>query len=70
VCHGAGPAEGDAICFGEDVVNVDVDVSVGVVEGTVDSFEARRADEDGVGLGEAVRLSLRVKEFVDGRFLP
>jgi hypothetical protein len=68
VGHGAGPADGDKVSFGENLVDVDVDVSVGCVEGAVDGFETRRADEDGVGLGEAVRLSFRVKEFVDGRF--
>jgi len=45
-----------------------VDVSIGRVEGVVDGCETRRADEDGVGLVEAVGLSFRVKEFVDGRF--
>ena len=65
---GAGPADGDAVSFGDQVVEVDVETAKCAAEGAVDGFETGRADKDGVGLGEAVDLALRVKEFVDGRF--
>jgi hypothetical protein len=65
---GAGPTHGDAIIFGDEFVEIDVDVAEGVVELAVDSFEALGTDEDGVCLRKTVDLALRVKEFVDGGF--
>jgi hypothetical protein len=41
------------LCFyvarNPDLADVETDVSIGVVEDTVDGFEALRGDEDGVG---------------------
>jgi hypothetical protein len=54
VRHSAGPTKGDVISFGDDVLDINLDLSVGGVKGAVDGFRAWRADEDGVGLGEAV----------------
>ena len=68
VDHRAGPADGDAVSLGDEVVDVDVDVSEGVMEGAVDGFEAFRAYEDRVGVGKAVGFALRVEEFIDGGF--
>ena len=68
VDHRAGPADGDAVSLGDQVVDIDMDVSEGVMEGAVNGFEAFRADEDRVGVGKAVGFALRVEEFVDGRF--
>ena len=66
--HGAGPAGGDTVAFGYEIVDVDVNAGEGAVELAVDGLEAFRADEDRVGLGKAVGFALGVKEFVDGRF--
>jgi hypothetical protein len=68
VDHGAGPADGNLVFFGDVVVDGDVDVAEGIGEDAVDSLEAFGAYEDGVGFGKAVNLALRVKELVDGRF--
>lgn len=68
VGHGAGPADGDAVSLGDQVVDVDVDVGEGVAELAVDGFETFRAYEDGVGVGKAVGFALWVEEFVDGCF--
>src|ERR1700730_5839901 len=36
VDHGAGPADGDLVLFGDEVVDGDVDVAEGIVEDAVD----------------------------------
>jgi hypothetical protein len=65
---GTGPTHGDAIIFGYELVEVDMNVAERVIELAVDSFETLGTDEDRVSLGKTVDLALRVKEFVDGRF--
>jgi hypothetical protein len=64
----ARPTYGNAIIFGNKFVEMDVDVTEGIVELAVNGFEALGTDENGVGLGEPVDLALRVKEFVDTGF--
>jgi len=68
VSPAAGPADGDAVSFGDEVVEVDAEVAEGVAKAAVDGSEALGADENGVWFGKAVDLALRVKELVDGRF--
>lgn len=64
----AGPADGETVSLGDEIVDVDVDLTEGALELPIDGFEAFRASEDGVGFGKAVAFSLWVEEFVDGGF--
>jgi hypothetical protein len=65
---GTGPADGDAVSLGEELVDVDVEVRKGAKELAMDGFEAFRAGKNRVGVGKTVDLALRVEEFVDGCF--
>jgi len=64
--HGAGPAGGDTVAFGYEIVDVDVNAGEGAVEVAMDGFERLGTSEDRLGLGETVGFALRMEEFVDG----
>lgn len=63
---GGGPASGNIISVGDDLVDFHLDVREGFFEEGVSLSEFGGAGEDGRGLGEAVSFAVGEKEFIDG----
>jgi hypothetical protein len=62
------PANGYAVSFGDNILNVDVKIGERTAEIAVDSLEGLGADKHRVRFRKAVGLAFRMEHFVDRCF--